>query len=338
MRAKHQIAKNENFANLVAITEATLHTLQTSTNTYLANILGLYSYGENEKHKPDFLMWNLLHISTNIQKMGNHYSIINPNELDNTLIKLSKKHLHSHAQYYFGKLLKQVYDCFEYNKYLLNTDICQRCNLYTEIKSQKDYVSWSLLYVLYHAGFIDRHIKSTNKNGKKTYKWIKTENNTPFHIGACFQRQIDYNTKISYAHYETLMVLTELKDSNKIGNIISEYKDQACRDINCLPFDVMFNSNTNKKVYVELDGEQHFKETFFSKGNKLEYIQRHDRIKTNFVVNNDSLLIRIPYSDNHKIKKILTAVVDNMLDSKGFYASNIDKYSYLKMKGNSIVI
>lgn len=342
MKLNNLINKNENFINLIKITETMIHKLkdtQNRTNTYIANILGLYSYGENMRHKPDFLVWNLLRISDNIKQMGNQYSIINKDKIDNQMTQLSSIHLYLLAQYFFGELIKQVYNVFELDEYVFNSHVCDKCKLRTNIKAHEDYVSWSVIYILYNMGCIDREIKNINKNGKKTYKWIKRISNKSLIIGDCVQRQLDYATKISYAEYEALMVLKDLQNTNdKLTMIIPQHKNKECKDKECLPFDVVIVMNGEKNIYIELDGEQHFEKTFYSRGDKLEYIQNHDKIKTNFVVNNNELLIRIPYSDNHRIKKILNVVVNDMVDKKGFYTTDIDKYDYLNVIAKQMVI
>src|SRR5579872_4189200 len=111
MKSNNLIDKNANFMNLIKITETMVHKLkdtQNRTNSYLANILGLFSYGENKKHRPDFLVLNLLEISNNIKKEGNQYSIIDEDKIDNQMLQLSNIHLYLLAQYFFGELIKQV--------------------------------------------------------------------------------------------------------------------------------------------------------------------------------------------------------------------------------------
>lgn len=346
VKVGYSIEKNDDFTYLISVMEAAIHKLTSSgeitTNSYLANILGLYSYGKNEKHKPDYLVWNLLHISNNIKQMGKNYLVIDSSKLNEELIQLSIIELYELAQLYLGKLMKQVYDLFENGNFILNCDVCKQCYMYTNIKDQNDFVSWSILYMLYNAGHINRVIK--NEYAKRTtYKWTKNKNNIPFVVSDIVQRQIDYKEKISYAHYETLIVLKELKEKDdRIIEIVSEHTDKRCKDKKCLPFDVVIDVKDSKnnivKIYVELDGEQHFRNTFYSKGEKLNYIQDHDKIKTNFVIKNNELLVRIPYSDNHKIKKILTRVLDNMIDLKGFYTTDLNKYKHLGIEGNKITI
>lgn len=79
------------------------------------------------------------------------------------------------------------------------------------------------------------------------------------------------------------------------------FKD--CKDIGILPFD-FYLSNYN--CCIEYDGEQHFhiplnkKSTFFTK-EKINEIQRKDKIKTKYCEEHNIKLVRIPYTDFEKI-------------------------------------
>lgn len=83
------------------------------------------------------------------------------------------------------------------------------------------------------------------------------------------------------------------------------FKD--CKDKRYLPFDFYL---PDYSCCIEYDGEQHYKEVSF-KGNKtkLEYIQKHDLIKTKFCVDNNIKLIRIPYWEFNNIENILKSVL-----------------------------
>ena len=79
------------------------------------------------------------------------------------------------------------------------------------------------------------------------------------------------------------------------------FKD--CKDVGILPFDFyLLDYNT----CIEYDGEQHFhipqnkKSTFFTP-EKIEDIQKKDKIKTKYCEEHNIKLIRIPYTDFDKI-------------------------------------
>lgn len=74
-----------------------------------------------------------------------------------------------------------------------------------------------------------------------------------------------------------------------------------CRDINPLPFDFYLCTHN---TLIEFDGRQHFEETgHFSY--PLNIVQKHDMIKTQYCIDNNIKLIRIPYWDINNIEQIL---------------------------------
>ena len=75
-----------------------------------------------------------------------------------------------------------------------------------------------------------------------------------------------------------------------------------CRDVKPLPFD--FVLLTNKVVLIEFDGEQHTIDNHFF-NYSFEKNQLHDKIKTQYCIDNGYELIRINYTDINKIDKIL---------------------------------
>lgn len=83
-------------------------------------------------------------------------------------------------------------------------------------------------------------------------------------------------------------------------NFEREYVFKDCRYKKCLPFDFYL---PDKNICIEYDGEFHYKE--LSIGNDLELQKTRDRIKTNYCVENNIKLIRIPYWENNKIEDIL---------------------------------
>lgn len=82
-----------------------------------------------------------------------------------------------------------------------------------------------------------------------------------------------------------------------------------CRDAKPLPFDFYL---PNENTIIEFDGKQHFEEThFFSHTNSkyansiTSYIQYHDSIKTEYCLDHNISLVRIPYTEINNIEKIL---------------------------------
>ena len=82
----------------------------------------------------------------------------------------------------------------------------------------------------------------------------------------------------------------------------SQYKFYDCRNINPLPFDFYL---PNYNICIEYDGKQHFvdndrRSIFFSTDTII-----NDEIKNNYCLNNNIILIRIPYTKYNNIEKIL---------------------------------
>jgi hypothetical protein len=90
-----------------------------------------------------------------------------------------------------------------------------------------------------------------------------------------------------------------------------EYRLSKCRDKNALPFDfAVFNNYMDVVLLIEYDGEQHFEPARYSDDKKvmlakLKKTQEHDQIKTDYCLNNNIPLVRIPYWDFDNIESIL---------------------------------
>lgn len=78
-----------------------------------------------------------------------------------------------------------------------------------------------------------------------------------------------------------------------------------CKDINYLPFDFYLPFYD---ILIEFDGEQHYFPVRFhgmdeqDAENNFLYVQKHDKIKTIFCIENGIPLIRIPYTERGNIK------------------------------------
>lgn len=102
-------------------------------------------------------------------------------------------------------------------------------------------------------------------------------------------------------------IIFEWLDLHKILYVKEKiFKD--CKDERYLPFDFYL---PNYNICIEYDGEQHYKDVSF-RGNKtkLEYIQKHDSIKTKFCIDNNIKLIRIPYWEFKNIEDILAKEIN----------------------------
>jgi uncharacterized protein YozE (UPF0346 family) len=97
-------------------------------------------------------------------------------------------------------------------------------------------------------------------------------------------------------------------------NFKEQYKFNNCRDKRSLPFDfAIFNKNNELQYLIEYDGEQHYKSIEMYGGyNTFIQLQIHDNIKTNYCLQNNISLIRIPYWDFKNIENILDIILDKL--------------------------
>ena len=95
-----------------------------------------------------------------------------------------------------------------------------------------------------------------------------------------------------------------IKEFLKLNNI--DYTEQKtfeeCKDIRKLPFDFYLNEFN---IAIEYDGEQHYKKCFNMTDEDFEDRKNKDNIKTQFCMDNNIYLIRIPYWDFDNIENIL---------------------------------
>ena len=106
----------------------------------------------------------------------------------------------------------------------------------------------------------------------------------------------------------------ESKGEKAISNILSylniNYTPQKrfpeCKYKHTLPFD-FYVYNKKYKLLIEFDGRQHFESVdIFGGDNSLKETQLRDQIKNNFALSNNIPLLRIPYTEQDNIEKILT--------------------------------
>lgn len=92
-------------------------------------------------------------------------------------------------------------------------------------------------------------------------------------------------------------------EENNIIAFIRQYKFNDCKNINQLPFDFYLQ---DYNLCIEYDGELHYKPVeYFGGGKSLKNRKKLDKIKTDYCLNNNIKLIRIPYWDFKNIEEIL---------------------------------
>jgi hypothetical protein len=78
---------------------------------------------------------------------------------------------------------------------------------------------------------------------------------------------------------------------------------EDCKDVRVLPFDFYIPSYN---VAIEYDGIQHFEpKDFFGGEESFNKLKEHDSIKSNYCVENNIRLVRIPYYQYEEIENIL---------------------------------
>lgn len=86
-----------------------------------------------------------------------------------------------------------------------------------------------------------------------------------------------------------------------------EYKIADCKDKNPLPFDfAIFNDADELLGLIELNGKQHYSEGGWNTKRHLQYVQKHDKIKHRFCLQNDIPFLVIPYQYYEELEKFLT--------------------------------
>ena len=97
--------------------------------------------------------------------------------------------------------------------------------------------------------------------------------------------------------------VSKFLENNNI-QYISQYRFDDCKNIRTLPFDFYL---PDYNTCIEYDGELHYKAVdYFGGDEALSNTQFRDDIKTQYCLNNNIRLIRIPYWEFNNIDKILS--------------------------------
>ena len=95
-----------------------------------------------------------------------------------------------------------------------------------------------------------------------------------------------------------------------------QYAIAACRDINPLPFDFYL---LDYNILIEADGEGHYKPirrgsmTIEEAEMQLEVVRKHDCMKTQYCIDNNIRLIRIPYWERKNAERFLLNELNNII-------------------------
>lgn len=105
------------------------------------------------------------------------------------------------------------------------------------------------------------------------------------------------------------LLIREYLLNNNI-EFIEQYRIEECKNIKTLPFDFAIMEKERLKLLIEFDGQQHYQPKSFGGSTEqaeeeFKRTQANDKIKTQYCLDNDITLIRIPYWEIDNIDKIL---------------------------------
>lgn len=111
--------------------------------------------------------------------------------------------------------------------------------------------------------------------------------------------------------------IREFLDNHEI-KYVRQKRFCDCKDQKPLPFDFYL---PQYNIAIEYDGMYHYKNVRGKQDdyNKMKY---HDQIKTQYCIDNNIQLIRIPYWERHNIKSILEQSINN--DAEEVNSSSVD--------------
>lgn len=96
------------------------------------------------------------------------------------------------------------------------------------------------------------------------------------------------------------IIIEELLKKYEI-NFVPQKKYEDCIDKKPLPFDFYLQ---DYNCCIEFNGQFHYQPIYGQE--RLDYVQSHDKIKSEYCLNNKIKLIVIPYWEGHNIEKIIT--------------------------------
>ena len=98
-----------------------------------------------------------------------------------------------------------------------------------------------------------------------------------------------------------------------VKEVIPQFRFDNCRNIYPLPFDFKVILNNCKYFLIEYQGIQHYESTTFFSHEKLEDIQKRDKIKYDYCKNNNIDLLVIKYTDFNNIEHIITNFIKKVI-------------------------
>lgn len=153
-------------------------------------------------------------------------------------------------------------------------------------------------------------VNTLNITGQKSGVWtalysVRDSNNKIKWVCECENGHRKITDTTNFKRYKTCSECHSSLGENKVKDIleklnisyIREYRFFDCRNKLPLPFDFYL---PDYNCCIEYDGIQHFQETGYSHEN-LILRQNNDKIKTQYCLDNNIVLLRIPYTDYEKL-------------------------------------
>jgi hypothetical protein len=174
--------------------------------------------------------------------------------------------------------------------------------------------------------YLETILKESKFNDLGEYEWLEeykiADNKIPLlikHITCGLEYKVAPNSFQQGARCPqcSTVIPNESKNHKLIREIlielnipfIDEFTDDRCKHIRHLRFDFMIQLK-DKKLLIEYDGEQHFRNMPFTGINSLKIIQHRDKIKNEFIntFTDEFILERITYKDDiyTRINEIFT--------------------------------
>lgn len=154
--------------------------------------------------------------------------------------------------------------------------------------------------------FIEKSNKiHNNKYDYSLVEYINAYNQKPSNHMNMGQSCPECKETISKGERNIIKILTD-----KEINFIKQKTFEECKDIRKLPFDFYL---PDYNICIEFDGRQHFESVKYWNGEEgLLRLQKHDKIKTDYCLNNNIKLIRISYKEKEDINRIINDLYTKM--------------------------
>ncbi len=233
-----------------------------------------------------------------------------------------------------GKTIKLTYQEIKINiekeKYLLLSDEYKNAHTPLEVKCPKGH-EYSVEWANWQQGYRCPYCGGTKKKEFKEIKdFIESQgfellsneykNNETLLEVSCGKHDSYFVTFGNFQQGKRCPHCIESKGEKRIREVldcnnieyIPQYKYNDCKDKKVLPFDFYL---PQYNTCIEYDGQQHYHNDRFGMNEEdFEIIVLHDKIKTQYCIENNIKLIRIPYWEFDNIEDTIITQIKNFND------------------------